>query len=189
MAQFQAISRVEKAGFKRRCYIVNRPIFMLFAEDDPDDKTFLELALQSMGCETTTLRAMEWKSSSICKAKENSRQDEISRRRPVSYSMCNMPRMNGIEVLEWLKKREDSASFRRFFSRARRAKANCVRAYQLGVRTVFKKAGLESDSSLHGMKLRRSIGHTRKFQIQTSSTVIQQSTNTIWRVANTRKHN
>ena len=64
----------------------------------------------------------------------------------------HMPRMNGVEVLEWLKARENQCIIPTVLLTGAASESQLMRAYQLGVRTVFRKpTGL--DCLVHGLKL------------------------------------
>ncbi len=64
----------------------------------------------------------------------------------------NMPRMNGVEVLEWLKAREEDCIIPTVLFTGEATERQLRRAYQLGVRTVFKKpSGI--DSLVEGLRM------------------------------------
>lgn len=125
---------------------------MLFAEDDPDDKMLLEIALGKLGMRDYYIardgvEAIEYLQGS------GKFSDKLRFPTPSCLILdVNMPRMNGIEVLEWLKARENQCIVPTILFSGAATERDLRRAYQLGVRTVFQKpAGMES--LLHGLKL------------------------------------
>lgn len=125
---------------------------MLFAEDDPDDKALLEHALSKLGIgdyyiASDGVEAIEYLQGVGKFA------DKMCFPTPTCLILdVNMPRRNGIEVLEWLKERDDQCIIPTVLLSGAASDRDLRRAYQLGVRTVFQKpAGL--DCLLNGLKL------------------------------------
>jgi CheY-like chemotaxis protein len=125
---------------------------MLFAEDDPDDKALLVHALAKLGIggyyiASDGVEAIEYLQGL------GKFSDKMRYPTPTCLVLdVNMPRMNGIEVLEWLKEREDQCIIPTVLLSGAASENDLRRAYQLGVRTVFQKpAGL--DCLLNGLKL------------------------------------
>lgn len=125
---------------------------MLFAEDDPDDKMLLEIALAKLGMRNYFIASDGVETIEYLQGLGKF-SDKIRYPTPTCLILdVNMPRMNGIEVLEWLKQREDQCIIPTVLFSGAATEKDLRRAYQLGVRTVFlKPAGI--DSLLHGLKL------------------------------------
>src|SRR5438270_13475237 len=106
---------------------------MLFAEDDPDDKALLELALSRLGMEHYFIARDGVEAIEYLQGK-----GEFADKMRFPTPSClildvNMPRMNGVEVLEWLKEREDKWIIPTVLLTGGASEADLLRAYQLGV--------------------------------------------------------
>jgi two-component system response regulator len=131
---------------------VKKPIFMLFAEDDPDDVMLLEHALSRLGIKefyiardgVEVVEYLQGKGKFV---------DKLRYPTPSCLILdVNMPRMNGVEVLEWLKKHEGECIIPTVLFTGAATEHDLVRAYQLGVRTVFRKPS-DLDCLLEALKM------------------------------------
>jgi CheY-like chemotaxis protein len=125
---------------------------MLFAEDDPDDRMLLEHAMLRLGLHDYYIahdgvEVIEYLQG----------QGQFSDKMHYPTPNClvldvNMPRINGVEVLEWLKKHEDEWIIPTVLFTGAASESDLRRAYHLGVKTVFQKpAGL--DELINGLKI------------------------------------
>jgi CheY-like chemotaxis protein len=131
---------------------VKKPIFMLFAEDDPDDRMLLEHALARLGMESYYIARDGVEVIEYLQGKGQFT-DKIQYPTPTCLILdVNMPRMNGIDVLEWLKEHEERFVIPTVLLTGAASQRDLLRAYQLGVRTVFQKpSGL--DCLVNGLKM------------------------------------
>lgn len=125
---------------------------MLFAEDDPDDKMLLQLALSRIGMHHYYIAGDGVEVTEYLEG-NGKFADKLQFPTPTCLILdVNMPRMNGVEVLEWLKAREDECIIPTVLFTGEATESQLRRAYQLGVRTVFRKpTGL--DGLIHGLHL------------------------------------
>lgn len=125
---------------------------MLFAEDDPDDVMLLEHALSRLGIKgfyiaRDGVEVVEYLQGAGKFA------DKLRYPTPTCLILdVNMPRMNGVEVLEWLKKHESECIIPTVLFTGAATEHDLVRAYQLGVRTVFRKPS-DLDCLLESLKM------------------------------------
>ena len=135
-----------------RCLHVKKPILMLFAEDDPDDRMLLAHALSRLGLHDYFIAR---DGVEVIEYLQGKGQFADKMRYPTPNCLIldvNMPRMSGVDVLEWLKKNEDKWIIPTVLFTGAASASDLRRAYQLGVRTVFQKpAGL--DELVHGLKI------------------------------------
>jgi CheY-like chemotaxis protein len=147
-----ANARVENARFGADVETVTKPIFMLFAEDDPDDVMLLEHALSRLGIKNFYIardgvEVVEYLQG-LGKFK-----DKMRFPTPTCLILdVNMPRMNGVEVCEWLKKHEDQCIIPTVLFTGAATEDDLRRAYLLGVRTVFRKPS-DLDCLLKSLRL------------------------------------
>jgi CheY-like chemotaxis protein len=125
---------------------------MLFAEDDPDDRTLLEVALQRIGIGNYYIAADGVEVTEYLQGKGKFA-DKLKFPTPTCLVLdVHMPRMNGVEVLEWLKQREEQCIIPTVLLTGAASETQLMRAYQLGVRTVFRKPnGL--DCLIHSLQM------------------------------------
>jgi CheY-like chemotaxis protein len=125
---------------------------MLFAEDDPDDTMLLEMALSKIGMDHYYIAHDGVEAVEYLQGKGKFA-DKMRYPTPTCLILdVNMPRMNGIDVLEWLKRHEDECMIPTVLLTGGASERDLRRAYQLGVRTVFEKpSGL--DCLVHGLKM------------------------------------
>lgn len=125
---------------------------MLFAEDNADDRMLLEIALAKLGMSDYFIAKDGVETIEYL---QGTGKFDDKARYPTPTCLIldvNMPRMNGIEVLEWLKAREERCLIPTVLLSGAATERDLRRAYQLGVRTVFEKpAGM--DCLLRGLKL------------------------------------
>jgi two-component system response regulator len=112
---------------------------MLFAEDDPDDRLLLVLALQRMGMDHYYIAEDGVEVTEYLQGKGKF-VDKMKYPTPTCLILdVHMPRMDGVDVLEWLKKRDDECIIPTVLLTGAASESQLMRAYQLGVRTVFRK--------------------------------------------------
>jgi two-component system response regulator len=112
---------------------------MLFAEDDQDDRMLLEVALARIGMDHYYIAKDGVEVTEYLEGKGKFA-DKMRFPTPTCLILdVNMPRMNGVDVLEWLKAREDQCIIPTVLFTGEATESQLRRAYVLGVRTVFKK--------------------------------------------------
>jgi CheY-like chemotaxis protein len=125
---------------------------MLFAEDDPDDRTLLEHALAKLGMSHYYIAE-----DGVVVIDYLQGKGEFADKMRFPTPAClildvHMPRMNGIDVLEWLKQNDNQWIIPTVLLTGAASDQDLRRAYQLGVRTVFQKpAGM--DCLVHGLRM------------------------------------
>ena len=115
---------------------------ILVAEDDPNDAALLEKAIRKNGFEYP-LRMVADGGEAICYLEGQGKYADRSQFPfpRVLITDLKMPRLNGLELLEWLRDHPKSYVLPTILLSGSSLLVDVVRAYRLGVNTYFQKPG------------------------------------------------
>lgn len=113
---------------------------VLYAEDDPNDITLMEMVVSRCG-EDIRLRVVRDGSQAIAYLKgEGKFTDPGSAPRPSLILLdVKMPKVTGIEVLDWVRRQEGFSSVAVVMISSSMQEADVLRAYELGANAYIRK--------------------------------------------------
>jgi CheY-like chemotaxis protein len=112
---------------------------ILAAEDTPSDVDLLEMALKKCGG-VRSLQIVPDGHDVVAYLKGESPFDEPRRQVPnIVFMDLKMPRLNGFEVLEWLRKHPDCSVIPVIIMSSSAMPEDILRAYRLGANAYFQK--------------------------------------------------
>jgi CheY-like chemotaxis protein len=112
---------------------------ILAAEDTPSDIELLQLALQRCGA-VRSLRVVDDGQQLIDYLRGDPPFDQPARQAPNIILMdLKMPRMDGFEVLQWLRENPDCSVIPVVIMSASSLESDILRAYRLGANAYFQK--------------------------------------------------